>query len=216
MTSVALKDLSNLTYLDISNNKLTHLLDNQFAFMASIETINLSHNSINSIQQFTFTDLSTLQVLDLSSNHLHDDAFLDVVAPIKEINLGNNEYHQINLSALNSISTVFLKNNPWNCSWFLHTMATKEHSTPNIQFGVEFDAGIKYENFTKPSIEELECFDYRQSIENPIARKIVVINPDRCIQKELKNNKKVFFILNCILYSIDINVFWSNFRKFQR
>lgn len=187
LATVALKDLGNLKHLDLSNNKLTYLYDNQFAFMASIQTINISHNQLNAIKQFTFTDLSTLQTLDLSSNQLQSDEFLDLAAPIKVINLQNNRYKKINLTALNSVGKIYLNDNPWNCSWLLNALANKEHLVTNIQFGHDFD-GIEHENATIPMIEELECFDYRQSLEHPTTRRIAIINPG--CQKEA-NTKKV-------------------------
>lgn len=190
LISIALKDLGNLQHLYLQHNQLTHLLDNQFAFMASIQSINISHNQLNAIKRFTFTDLKTLKTLDLSSNHLEIDEFLDLAAPIKVIHLENNLYTKINLSTLNSIGKIYLNNNPWDCSWLLKALANKEHLVTNIQFGYEFD-GIEHTNASKPLVEEVECYDYREQLESPTIRKLAIINSGCEAQKAMDNGKKV-------------------------
>lgn len=174
--------------MDVSHNKLTHLLDNQFASLNSIESINISNNELTSIQAFTFSDSKTLHTLDLSSNHLQTDEFLEQAATtIKSIHLQNNLYHKMNLSAFKTVENVYLNNNPWNCSWLLGALSKKEHLVSNLQFGFEFD-GFNEENLNKPLIEEVECLDYRQSQQWPFQRKIVIVNTD-CDAP--KNGKKV-------------------------
>lgn len=191
LVSIALNDLGNLKNLDISNNKLTHLLDNQFAAMASIESINVSHNELTSIQRLTFTDLKTLQTLDLSANRLQSDDFLELAAPIQMIHLQDNAYKMINLSTINSIGKMYLNNNPWNCTWLLNALAKKEHFIANIQFGTEVE-GIEYGNGSKSLIEELDCYDYRHSIEQPTTRRVIIVNAMNCgNQKDTDNGKKV-------------------------
>lgn len=173
--------------MDVSNNKLSHILDNQFASLTSIQSLDISHNELTSIQPFTFTDLKTLQTLNLSSNHLRTDDFLGRSTAIKLIDLQNNQYHQIRLSALKSIGNVNLKKNPWNCSWLLNALAKKEHSVSNIQFGFEFD-DFGFENSDKLLVQDVYCLDYRQSLDKPAIQKIIIVNPD-C--GAAKNEKKV-------------------------
>lgn len=199
-----MKDLGSLKHLDVSHNKLTHVLDNQFASLSSIESINMSHNEINSIQQFTFTDLKALQKLDLASNKLQTDEFLEQTVRIKSIDLQNNQYHEMNLSAFKSVGSVYLNKNPWNCSWLLRSLSKKEHLISNIQFGFEFD-DFPQENVTKPLLQEVECLDYRQSTKWPLIRKIVVINED-CAPK---NEKKVIFFLIIFIFHFFFQIFIS-------
>lgn len=190
--STALKDLSNLKELDISNNKLTHILDNQFSSLVSIESINASHNELNSVQRFTFTDLKTLQTLDLSTNQLYADDFLEHAAPLKSIHVQSNAYHRINLSSFKTVDNVYLNKNPWNCSWLLKALAKKEHLITNVQFGFEVDDfEHEHDQLIKPLTEEVECYDYRQSLEHPTTRRFVIINID-C--DAIKNEKKVNFV----------------------
>lgn len=192
LTSIALKDLDHLKNLDMSYNKLTHLLDNQFSFMGSIETINISHNRLYSIQPFTFTDLVSLNELDLSSNRLHTNDFLDSTPPINIIDLRNNAYEQIDLSALSSIGRILFQNNPWNCSWLLNVIANLEHVGTDIRFGSEYSDGIQYKNHTKSTIKELECVDYRKPLDRPSLRRVFIVNFNRCSnEKNLENNQKV-------------------------
>lgn len=187
MTSIALTDLGHLKHLDLSYNKLSQLLNSQFTSLGSIEMINISHNRLNSIQHFTFTDLHSLQILDLSSNRLYTDEFL--AASINRVDLRNNVYEKINFKALNSIEQIFLGNNPWNCTWLLNAMANLENIVTDIRFGMEFFDGTQSQNQTKSSIEELDCYDYRKSIDHPSIRRVFVINFSQCMN--LGNNQKV-------------------------
>lgn len=191
MTSIALKDLDHLQHLDMSFNKLTQLLDNQFALIGSIETINVSHNRLHSIQPFTFAELASLQTLDLSSNRLESGEFLESAA-FKVVDLRYNAYEHIDLSALGSIERLILSNNPWNCTWLLNAMANSDNTIANIRFGVEF-SGEHDNNHTKSSIEEIECIDHRNTIERSSARRIFIVNFNQCAnQKSFGNNQKVF------------------------
>lgn len=173
----------------MSHNKLSQLFDNQFTLMASIEALNISHNRLNSIQNLTFAELHALKTLDLSTNRLRTDEFLNSAATISLVDLRNNAYETIDFAALKSIEQILLANNPWNCTWLLNTMANLEHVTTDIRFGMEFSES---QNRTKSTIEELDCYDYRKSIEHPSIRRVFVINFSQCNrQKNLANNQKV-------------------------
>lgn len=191
--STALNDLDSLKHLDISNNKITHLPDNQFASLTAVESINLSQNQLNSIQAFTFSDLPALKSLDISANQLSTDHFLEQATQIKSIDLQHNKYQHIDLSTFKSAESVYLGDNPWNCSWLFHSLATKKHSMVNIRFGYAFD-GIVHENSTKPLAEQVECIDYLESQQNATIKRIILINYEYCaIPKNSEGEKKVMF-----------------------
>lgn len=190
MTSVSLPDFYHLKHLDLSYNKLSQLLDNQFPSMKSLEWLNISHNRLNSIQPLTFADVHPLQTLDLSANRLHTDDFLNSAASVNFVDLRNNAYEKINLTALNAIGQVLLGNNQWNCTWLLNAMANLENVATDIRFGEEFLDGTQSLNQTKSTIEELDCYDYRKSIEHPSIRRVFVINFSNN-RKNLANNQKV-------------------------
>lgn len=213
--STALKDLNSLKHFDVSNNRLTLLLDNQFASLASIESINLSNNEINSIQPFTFTDLKTIQTLNLSSNQLQTDEFLEQSTEMKLIDLANNQYHEINLTAFRSFGTVYLNNQLWNCSWLIMALAKRDHLVSNIQFGFEFD-NFGLDNSSKPLTQDVDCYDYRQSQDNPIIQRIIIINSDcdayrneRKVNSALIEKKNVFqFKISNFFFQFKISNFF--------
>lgn len=189
--SIALNDLrGSLKHLDISNNHLTRISDNQFSSFSAIESINISNNALDSIAQFTFTDLKTLKTLDLSTNQLKIYDFLVEAAPIRSIYLENNKYRDINISAFKMAAIVYLKNNPWNCTWLLRALANKEHLVANIQFGFEMDY-LKSENSMTSLAEEVQCFDYRQSLDEPTIQRFVIMHTDCDTLKNADNEKKV-------------------------
>ena len=59
-------NLRNLTFLDISHNRLVHIYKNSFDGMANLTTLNISYNQIKTITNGAFASISRLQILIMS------------------------------------------------------------------------------------------------------------------------------------------------------
>lgn len=182
----------NLKFFDVSNNNLTQLQDYLFADMTSIEIIYLNRNVIDTIQPFTFANLSNLRSLDLSNNRLQSDTFLENIVTLRSINLSHNDFEHLNVKLLNNFGIVILLNNQWNCSWLIKTM-TKQFRSSNIIFGLKINNNEFVEDNMSPMAEEIECKDFRDSLNDPVLRRIVFIlsNDDNKCPKKLDPEKKV-------------------------
>lgn len=179
----------NLKWFDVSNNNLTQLQDYHFADMRSIEIIHLSRNVINTIQPFTFANLSNLRSLDLSNNRLQSDVFLEKIATLRIINLAHNDFEHLNVKLLNNFKIAVLLNNQWNCSWLIKTM-TEQFSSSNIIFGLKINNEF-VEDIENPTAEEIECKDFRDSLNDPVTRRLVFILSKMRCPKKLDPEKKV-------------------------
>lgn len=181
----------HLNFFDASYNNLTQLQNYLFADMTSMEIIHLSQNAINTIQPFTFSNLSNLRSLDLSNNRLQSDAFLENIATLQTINLTHNDFEHLNVKLLKNFGIAVLLNNQWNCSWLIKTM-TQQFRSPNIIFGLKINSEFVEDVESLPA-EEIECKDFRDSLNAPVTRRIVFIlshNGNEC-PKKLDPEKKV-------------------------
>lgn len=89
-------ELPLLTFLDMSNNKITEIFEKNFQKSTALLTLYLCHNRINKIAPKSFEKLLMMKTLDVSSNKL------DVFKPemfggnlfagnkLKKLNLSNN------------------------------------------------------------------------------------------------------------------------------
>ncbi|XP_071974380.1 toll-like receptor 5 [Engystomops pustulosus] len=88
---------SSLLHLDLSDNDLGQVWNGGqcpdiFLPLASLETLNLAKNQINSLPSDLFKGLKNLQTLDLSRNNLrlvHPELFSDLKS-LKSLNIGSN------------------------------------------------------------------------------------------------------------------------------
>ncbi|KAK6195125.1 hypothetical protein SNE40_000613 [Patella caerulea] len=61
----------NTTQLYLNNNKIKHLLNNQFVKLTNLKYLNLSSNPISDIHEKAFNNLYQLQVLELNGHNLN-------------------------------------------------------------------------------------------------------------------------------------------------
>lgn len=89
-------ELPLLTFLDMSNNKITEIFEKNFQKSTALLTLYLCHNRINKIAPKSFEKLLMMKTLDVSSNKL------DVFKP---------EMFGGNLFAGNKLKKLYLSNN---------------------------------------------------------------------------------------------------------
>lgn len=155
----------------MSNNELTSITDNQLTYLESIETLNLSYNSIDTIEPFTFNDLSTLRTIDLSHNHLASDAFVSNIDSLQLLDLSANRYQSINVTMFANISDVKLIGNTWSCAWIvLELVNASDNVRQDIRFGNDL-AGIDGEAMGIRQPEEVICYD------DLVQRHLVIVYP---------------------------------------
>ncbi|RWS23730.1 protein slit-like protein [Leptotrombidium deliense] len=87
-----LNKLSDLTRLDLSNNRISLLPDFAFSNLSKLETLILSYNKLECIQAESFKGLKSLRILSLHGNDISmipNGAFKDLIS-ITHIALGSN------------------------------------------------------------------------------------------------------------------------------
>uniref|UniRef100_A0A1A9UF73 LRRNT domain-containing protein n=1 Tax=Glossina austeni TaxID=7395 RepID=A0A1A9UF73_GLOAU len=105
-----------LEVLDLSRNIIETLGSKNFEYQIEMRTLNLSHNSVSSLQKDAFRGLSNLLVLDLSFNRIevvHPSAMADLTSLI-EMDLTNNNVVSLEENTfhnLMSLEILIFKNN---------------------------------------------------------------------------------------------------------
>ncbi|CAF0889674.1 unnamed protein product [Adineta steineri] len=117
ITTLKTKFPLRVRYLDLSNNQIKSLDYTSFKSLYSLNTLNLSYNSLLDIQQDTFTRIPYLEILDLTSSLPSlpvDDLFL----PLQKL-----RYLNISSNNLNSLPRFPV---PYDA----HTIASYDHHLP--------------------------------------------------------------------------------------
>ncbi|XP_060106603.1 uncharacterized protein LOC132580014 [Heteronotia binoei] len=109
--------LMALSKLSLALNRISYLPPRMFENLARLEELVISSNEIQYLSMDTFYGLASLAQLDLSNNKIlfiNNDAFQPLKA-LRHLLLSNNR-----LTALpvlpNSITSLLLHSNPWDCS----------------------------------------------------------------------------------------------------
>lgn len=139
-------NLTNLTILDISHNRISKIPDNVYEYLPrNLTVLCISHNSLTDFKWAKLRCFNRLEILDLSSNQLTNMTginsnvtntltFLDLshnhifhldsgfgVKSLKTLSLSHNKLTIINQSTFQSrpesqIQTLFLQGNPFQCT----------------------------------------------------------------------------------------------------
>jgi Leucine-rich repeat (LRR) protein len=112
-------ELTLMTFLDLSNNKITEIYVQNFAKSSALQTLNLSENRIKTIAPNAFSKLLALMTLDLSNNKLEAfkseffGADLFKENKLRRLNLSNNLLTTLSLNlfkVLVGLSTLEVNN----------------------------------------------------------------------------------------------------------
>ncbi|XP_043941333.1 leucine-rich repeat-containing protein 52 [Protopterus annectens] len=113
--------LSDLVYLDCSNNSITDISDGTFVNLARLVYLDLSGNRISRISSGTFTNLGNLIVLRLADNpalsEIDSDAFGNNTS-LQHLDLSRDNLSSLDAATLGDMSalvSVSLSGNPWSC-----------------------------------------------------------------------------------------------------
>ncbi|XP_035677357.1 leucine-rich repeat-containing protein 15-like [Branchiostoma floridae] len=110
-------NLPRLSRLDLTSNQISCLQPGLFTNLPGLRWLLLSMNQIDNIQSGTFVNLPQLECLGLNSNHIsniQNGIFLNL-PKLNTLLLDKNQIKVLPYNFLMLITTVNLKNNPWQC-----------------------------------------------------------------------------------------------------
>lgn len=135
---------SDLVYLDLRNNSLSHIEPGTLSTSSRLVFLDLGSNNLTEIPKGTFGESRSLIKLRLGNNpHLsmvNEDAFLGLTS-LRELELERNALSGLEVGALSqlpSLRLVRLEGNPWVCNcnfaslfaWLMENL----HKLPNGKF----------------------------------------------------------------------------------
>ncbi|KAK6165407.1 hypothetical protein SNE40_022340 [Patella caerulea] len=153
----------NTTSLYLNNNKIKHLLNNQFVKLTRLKYLNLNFNPITDIHEKTFNHLYQLQELQLNGHHLNysvqsiPDKVFKPLTSLKRLSIRSNVKYCRNHEQFTAMSKAFgylvnlqhLSIDSWIIDKFnlgfskLHNLQELDLSSINID-GIEFKCQIPY------------------------------------------------------------------------
>ncbi|XP_041125928.1 leucine-rich repeat-containing protein 52-like [Polyodon spathula] len=121
LPTVQLNYLSDLVYLDCSNNSLYHLCETTFINLKKLAYLDLSFNKLVQVDDRMFVALASLVVLRLTDNpglrQMHVDAFAENSA-LQVLDISRNNLTLLNISTLitlPALRSIGVSGNPWEC-----------------------------------------------------------------------------------------------------
>ncbi|MGH0140908.1 UNVERIFIED_CONTAM: hypothetical protein FKN15_073029 [Acipenser sinensis] len=121
LPTVQLNYLSDLVYLDCSNNSLYHLCETTFINLKKLAYLDLSFNKLVQVDDRMFIALASLVVLRLTDNpgldQMHVDAFAENSA-LQVLDISRNNLTLLNISTLitlPALRSIGVSGNPWEC-----------------------------------------------------------------------------------------------------
>lgn len=135
---------SDLVYLDLRNNSLSHIEPGTLSTSSRLVFLDLGSNNLTEIPKGTFGESRSLIKLRLSNNpHLsmvNEDAFRGLTS-LRELELERNALSGLQVGALSqlpSLRVVRLEGNPWVCNCNFANLFTwlieNSHKLPNGKF----------------------------------------------------------------------------------
>ncbi|KAL4219688.1 Leucine-rich repeat neuronal protein 3 [Mactra antiquata] len=116
---------SGIDEIDLSNNDLSTLEANSFAFIQSARSIRLEQNHIYQVKEHAFIGMEKLEILDLSRNvlkYINLNSFVGAVN-LQELNLSHNKLTKIAKNIFKGLSSLEIINLSFNCITHLDNLA---------------------------------------------------------------------------------------------
>ncbi|XP_071835290.1 uncharacterized protein [Apostichopus japonicus] len=123
IVNISTKDFSaneNLRKINLSKNSLETVEDGSFSSLSHLNEIRMSTNNLTQINSGTFRGLISLRILDISNNRItfiDNDAFLDL-HNLKTLRIDRNRLSFVSIElfrSLSQLSIVGAWGNPWTC-----------------------------------------------------------------------------------------------------
>lgn len=132
---------SDLVYLDLRNNSLSHIEPGTLSTSSRLVFLDLGSNNLTEIPKGTFGESRSLIKLRLGNNPylsmVNEDAFMGLTS-LRELELERNALSGLQVSALSqlpSLRVVRLEGNPWVCNCNFANLFTwlveNGHKLPN-------------------------------------------------------------------------------------
>lgn len=132
---------SDLVYLDLRNNSLSHIEPGTLSTSSRLVFLDLGSNNLTEIPKGTFGESRSLIKLRLGNNPylsmVNEDAFMGLTS-LRELELERNALSGLQVSALSqlpSLRVVRLEGNPWVCNCNFANLFTwlveNSHKLPN-------------------------------------------------------------------------------------
>lgn len=132
---------SDLVYLDLRNNSLSHIEPGTLSTSSRLVFLDLGCNNLTEIPKGTFGESRSLIKLRLGNNPylsmVNEDAFMGLTS-LRELELERNALSGLQVSALSqlpSLRVVRLEGNPWVCNCNFANLFTwlveNSHKLPN-------------------------------------------------------------------------------------
>lgn len=135
---------SDLVYLDLRNNSLSHIEPGTLSTSSRLVFLDLGSNNLTEIPKGTFGESRSLIKLRLGNNPylsmVSEDAFLGLTS-LRELELERNALSSLKVGALSqlpSLRVVRLEGNPWvcNCNFanLFEWLMENSHKLPNGKY----------------------------------------------------------------------------------
>ncbi|XKL63146.1 hypothetical protein PGB90_005510 [Kerria lacca] len=123
----ALRGLSNVVDLDLSNNLLTSIPSSIFEDVPNLRNLSLAYNPIQKVDSSTFRFVTSLTKLDLSHCKIAVIATraFEGIEFLELLRLNGNKLSEVKLEtvdALSGLHNIELHDNPWYCDCSLRTL----------------------------------------------------------------------------------------------
>ena len=161
---------SKLTTLSLRYNFLTNITNSYLKWLASIQTLDLSWNTINYIASDAFSNLTNLNTLYLTNNQLTNltDLNLEYITSLQTLDLSSNHLVYNNCAVfekLNSLKVLYLANNQIDQQSFAMCRFTKlsylslsQNNFTNLtNLNFEYGKTLQYIDLSYNQIKYITC-----------------------------------------------------------
>ena len=125
--------MRNLRHIDLNENELTEINSDMFQSFPEIKTISVAMNRIGNIERLVLPNPNHVMLINISHNRLTEiePGTFDNALKLELLDLSKNLLKTLPtgvVSELPSLTTLALRDNPWNCSCIQNSVLSLKHS----------------------------------------------------------------------------------------